>query len=120
VTRANSAGSISVTGANTVTIALFTHTSIGPSSRSTRSAAACTAFASLMSSAMGNARAPSRRMPSATVSSASASRAMSATFAPRCAKCSAAARPTPALAPVTTTIFGVRERNGMALSPLCM
>jgi hypothetical protein len=49
VARANSSGSISAKGAKTVVIALFTQTSIGPSSRSTACAASSTWSASATS-----------------------------------------------------------------------
>jgi hypothetical protein len=57
VTRRYSADVSRATGAKTVTIALFTQTSIGPSSSSTRSAAASTALSSATSRGRTSARA---------------------------------------------------------------
>src|SRR4051812_36964865 len=91
-------------GENTETIALLTHTSMGPSSRSIKSVALSTARASATSTGIASACAPAASTSLAAASSPSWSRANSATPSPRAAKARAAARPTPALAPVMTTV----------------
>src|SRR5690349_11014513 len=94
---------MSVNGAKTVVIALFTHTSIGPSSDSTWCAASATCSAFATSTHSRAARVP-RRVTSFTVaSSPSVPRASTPTSHPLAANRSTAARPTPAVAPVTTT-----------------
>ena len=58
MTRRNSAGVICANGANTEVNATFTQTSIGPSSRSARSAAWSTASKSATSTGSGSAVPP--------------------------------------------------------------
>ena len=70
------------TGAKTVAMATFTQTSIGPSSRSIRSAAASTALASATSVGIGRARTPKCRNSAAARSSRSGSRDNRATSQP--------------------------------------
>src|SRR5690348_10074406 len=103
VTRSTSPGSSSLTGEKTDTIALFTQTSIGPSSRSARSAAASTADASATSVCRTRARPPSPSTSRLAPSRPSMPRAISPTSAPLRAKARTIARPSPAEAPVTTT-----------------
>ena len=103
VTRRNSSGVILETGEKTVTMAAFTHTSIGPSSRSNAFAASNIASASDVSAGKIITGTPSCISSPLVCSSAAFSRAISPSQAPSCAKRVAIARPTPALAPVTIT-----------------
>jgi len=86
-------------------MALFTHTSIRPSSRSTLSAAS-TASASETSVGIASALPPASSTSRLAPSSPSRPRARRPTWAPSPAKARTVARPTPAEAPVTTTTRG--------------
>src|SRR5829696_7304518 len=99
VARRNSSAVRSANLENTVAIALLTQTSIGPSSASTCSAARSTASASATSVGIA-IPAPTSAWAASRPSDPRASRP---TLAPRSANARAAARPTPAEAPVTTT-----------------
>src|SRR5215217_7633152 len=107
VTLRNSSGVISLTGENTDVIALLTHTSMGPRSSSVLSAAASTASASETSVRTTSALPPAGSTSVLAPSSPSRPRARRPTRAPRLAKATAVARPTPAEAPVITTSSGV-------------
>src|SRR5436305_629886 len=95
---------MSAIGANMVAIAQLTHTSMPPHRSTTRSAAAATAAGSDTSAAMANAAPPAFSTSSPALLSPGDSRARSATCQPRRANARAVARPTPAVAPVTTTV----------------
>jgi hypothetical protein len=103
VARRKSAESMSLSGEKTVAVALLTHTEIGPSSRSTWSAACSTASGWLTSTGSASGVPPAARTSSAAPSSPAWPRARSATRHPSFANSLAVARPTPADAPVTTT-----------------
>ena len=80
VPRSTSAAVSLDTGANTVAMATFTQTSIGPSSASTLLAAASTASASATSVGIASVRTPwTDRRSAAATSSRAGSRASSAT-----------------------------------------
>src|SRR5581483_5099330 len=116
VTRRNSSGVMSSTGANTVAIALLTQISIGPNSRTMRSAASSSAEASATSALQTTASPPASSISRRVDSKPSSPRAINPTFAPRFANASAVARPTPAVAPVmTTTLF----RNELVMRAPC-
>ena len=102
--RRNSSADSSSKGAKTELKASLTQTSIGPTSRSTRSAAANTASASAMSTGYGYGAPPAARTSCAAPASPCSPRASSTTRSPRAANPTALARPTPAEAPVTTTV----------------
>src|SRR4051794_24819006 len=87
-------------------MALFTQTSIGPNSSSTRAAAASTASWSATSVGSTRARPPRASTSWRAFSRASRLRAIRPMWAPCSAKARTVARPTPAEAPVTTTISG--------------
>src|SRR5436305_2493886 len=87
-------------------MALFTQTSIGPSSASTRAAAASTASLSATSVGSTRARPPRASTSWRAFSKASRLRATRPMWAPCSAKARTVARPTPAEAPVITTISG--------------
>src|SRR4051794_14737411 len=93
--------------ANTVLNATLHQTSIGPSSASTRSAAASTALASATSTGTTSGVPPAARTSSAAACRPFSPRASSATLSPRRANAIAVARPIPALAPVTTTTLSL-------------
>jgi hypothetical protein len=93
-----------MTGEKTVTIASLIQISMPPRSAAIASAAANTASASATSSGTTMALPPSRSTSPRTASSASRSRAISARWAPARANRRAVARPTPADAPVMTTV----------------
>ena len=118
MTRVNSSGLISSNGANTEVNATLTQTSIGPSSRSTRSAAASTASASATSTAIGRAVPPARSTSSGRAVQPCSPRASRATDAPCWPKPTAVARPIPPLAPVTTTVLPLKVF--MACSSSCL
>ncbi len=105
MTRLNSSGLIFMNGANTEVNASLTQMSIGPSSASTSSAAVKTASGSAMSTGTVMAVPPRSRTSSAAAFSPFLPRASSATLAPRMPYRRATARPTPPLAPVTTTTW---------------
>ncbi len=109
--RRNSSGRMSVNGANTEAKAQLTHTSIGPSSASTRSAAASTASRSETSVGMASGRRPASWTSRAASPNPAGPRARSATSSPCAANARAAARPTPADAPVTTTTRPVTTKR---------
>jgi len=88
-----------------VAIASFTQTSIGPHSRSTRSAAASTADSSATSVGSTIASPPACSISRFAASRPSIPRATRATRQPFSPKRRAVARPTPADAPVMTTVF---------------
>src|SRR5439155_2462352 len=117
VTRRNSSGSISHSGANTDVMASFTQTSISPSSRSTRSAASSTCQATATSVGTASALPPPRSTSFAPTCSPSSPRASSATCAPAPPKAAAAARPTPADAPVTTTTLPCNDLEPISAPP---
>src|SRR5438067_1456291 len=85
-------------------MASFTQISIGPSSRSTRSAAAYTASASATSTGSTSALPPKDSTSRAAASRPSRPRAIRPRSAPCRANSRTAARPAPAEAPVMTTI----------------
>src|SRR4051794_578541 len=95
-------------------MASLTQMSMGPSSRSTRSAAASTAAASVTSTETTRARPPAASTSRAAAASPSSPRASRATRAPSRPKATAVARPTPAAAPVTTMTLSRR----LAMGPL--
>ena len=103
MTLRNSSAVTRSSGAKTETIASFTQTSIGPSSRSTNVAARSIAAASLTSTGSAKAWPPSASTSVTAASRPSCPRASMATDAPSVAKALTAARPTPADAPVMTT-----------------
>ena len=103
VTRRNSSAEICWNGANTEVMALLTQTSTGPSVDSTSSAAASTAAQSATSSGRTRARPPSASTSLPAASNPSRPLAIRQTDAPCWANARAAARPTPAEAPVITT-----------------
>src|SRR5438270_7598909 len=110
-------------GEKTESMALLTQMSIGPNVRSTSSAACSTAFSSATSSGSTIASPPSSSISRFAPSSPSLPRAISPTFAPRFPNARAAARPTPADAPVMTTTSGdcmliQRARPGPVLQVL--
>jgi len=94
---------IQATGAKIVTIAQFTHTSIGPNSFSTRSATRSTSSAWATSQGRGSARPPACSTCFFALSSRSLFREINPMLAPCLANSFTTARPTPAPAPVTTT-----------------
>ena len=100
--RWKSAGLTSQAGANTVVMASLTHTSIGPSSSSTRVAAASTWSNWLTSVGQDQGPAAGRLTSAAAASRPASPRASRATSKPCSAKARAVARPTPADAPVIT------------------
>src|SRR5215211_6475075 len=102
---------MSSSGARTVTMALLTHTSIGPSSASAAAAAASTCSGSATSAGSASARAPSPSTSRRAPSSPSRPRAIRPRFAPRSANSRAVARPTPAEAPVMTTVTAWRRAS---------
>src|SRR4051794_23325988 len=84
-------------------MASLTHTSMGPSSRSTLCAAASTCSGSATSVRMARASPPAASISSLAPSKPSSPLASRATFAPCLPNSRAVARPTPAEAPVITT-----------------
>src|SRR6266542_1677692 len=93
-------------------MASFTHTSIGPSSASTRAAAASTRSKEATSTGIGSPSPPAASTSFAAASSPSRPRASNPTRAPLVPNAIAVARPTPADAPVTTTTFPCRSMSG--------
>ena len=82
MTRAYSAALTASAGATTVDMALLTQAAIGPSSASTRSAAASTPVASATSTGIASTAPPWRRSMAAASSSRAGSRARMATDQP--------------------------------------
>src|SRR5919109_3394636 len=116
VTRSKSSGSISQNRPNTDVMAPFTHTSMGPRSDSTRSAAVSTSPGSATSVGTDAAAPPAPSTSRTAPLRPSSPRARSPTAYPRSAKATAAARPTPADAPVTTTTrLPLTSRHPIAL-----
>ena len=105
-TRLNSSGVVSLTGENTDAIALFSQTSIGPKRFSVVAAAASIPCASATSHGSTTALPPSAVTSRAASSRASRQRAITPMRAPSLAKPCAAARRTPAEAPVITMTLG--------------
>src|SRR3954449_11688497 len=99
----NSSGSTAANGLKIVAIASFTHASIGPSSTSTCSAAASTAWGSATSVGIASPLPPASATSRSAPARPSSPRASKATVVPSRASSIAVARPTPADAPVTTT-----------------
>src|SRR6185437_4165270 len=129
VTRRTSSAARPATGETTVTIALLTQMSIGPRRSSIIDAALSTSAACATSATHMSPLPPSASTSLQVACSASGSRAISPTCAPRRANARAVARPTPALAPVTTTTSTSRapgkrhlqhfgEMHGMTLRAL--
>jgi hypothetical protein len=91
-----------------VAIALLIQASIGPSSRSIRSAAASTAWSSATSQAIASTGAPNARRSASVLRSRVSPRASTATDQPACAKATAVALPIPMVPPVMTTTLAGR------------
>src|SRR5579862_4996433 len=100
--RRKSSGSESQIGAKIVVIASLIQTSIGPSSASTVAAALCTCSKRETSVVTTSPRPPADSTSLAAAASPAWPRANSPTWKPCRASSAATARPTPALAPVTT------------------
>ena len=107
ITLSQRSGVDSTNGISTSHPALFTRMSIGPSSRSTRSAAAIASSSLVTSRATAIADAPAARISAAACSAESNWISARATFAPSSASREAIARPIPCAAPVTIATLPV-------------
>src|SRR5487761_783593 len=110
-------GMLSINGSSLSHPALFTRISIGPSSRSTRAAAASASSNFVTSSFTAIAFAPSARNSAAVRSAASVWISAIATDAPSSARRVAIARPIPCAAPVTIAIFPASRCDPIARPP---
>src|SRR5262249_23549228 len=116
-TSSHSSSVTSSDGLSSVTPALLTRTSMGPSVRSASVTAARIPSALVTSSGIARARPPAASISAATDTISALARAAQATLAPASAKARAMARPRPRLAPVTNAVRPSREKRRSVVLP---
>src|SRR5215831_10443024 len=116
-TSSHSSSVTSTDALSSVTPALLTRMSMGPSARSASVTAARIPSALVTSSGMARARPPAASISAAANAIWSLPRAAQATAAPASPRARAMARPSPRLAPVTSAVRPSREKSDPRSSP---